>query len=113
MYQVNQITADPQQNQTLVLPDGSTISMFMWYSPASQGWFMNLSYETFNLNGVRLCTSPNLLRQFQYQIPFGLFIATTGTNEPTQQQDFASGYSQMFILTPTEVQEYEDFLSEA
>ena len=38
-------------------------------------------------------------------------IQTSDNYEPTQLQDFSSGYAQMFILTQQEVTQYEEFLS--
>lgn len=111
MYQVNQITSDYKQSQTLVLPSGAQIQLYMEYKPQQLGWFMNITYGSFILNTFRVCTSANLLRQFKNILPFGMSIQTSDNYEPTQLQDFSSGYAQMFILTQQEVTQYEEFLS--
>jgi len=112
MYLVTTITSDIKQTQSLTLPDGSQISLAIYYSANQLGWFIsNLTYEDFVVNTLRISTIPNLLRQWQNLIPFGLYIATTDGGEPTQQQDFSSGYAQMYILTQAEVAQYEAYLS--
>lgn len=113
MYAVTQITSDPLQQQALILPDGSSIQIEMYFRQQQQGWFFNsLVYSAgFTINGLRICNSPNLLYQFQNQIPFGLACISVAQREPSLLQDFSSGNSQIFILTPEEVQEYADFLS--
>jgi hypothetical protein len=112
MLLIQQITSDPYQQQQLVLPDGSTVTIQMRYRDLQYGWFIeSLTYKTFTLQGVRICVSPNLLRQFKNQIPFGLCCLTNSGAEPTQIQDFSSGNAQLFIVTAAEVAEYEAYLA--
>lgn len=112
MFLVQTITADPYQTQTLVLPDGASVSITMYFVPMQYGWFLtNLTYGDFVLNGLRISNSPNMLNQFRNQIPFGLACYSTANREPSQQQDFSSGASKLYVLTQSECQEYADFLS--
>lgn len=73
---------------------------------------MSLTYNTFVLNGLRVCVSPNMLYQWKNILPFGLgcFI-TTANREPTQVQDFSSNLFQLFLLTSEEVSQYSEFLA--
>jgi hypothetical protein len=111
MYDVQGITDDANQVQTVVLPDGSTMSLALVYSPMQYGWFMDITYGSFILQGFRVHTSPNMLHQYKNQIPFGLACFTTDGYEPTQQQDFDQGYAVLDILTSDEVAQYEALLS--
>lgn len=112
MNLIQQITTDPFQQQTLVLPDGTSLSLTLYFSPLQQGWFItNLTYKTFILNGLRVTVSPNMLNQFRHQIPFGLGCFSVANREPSLQQDFSSGNCKMYILTEAEVEEYAEFLS--
>lgn len=114
MLQIQQITSDPNQAQTVILQDGTQLQMSLYYSVGQYGWFMNLQYgSNFTLNGVRVTVSPNILRQWGNELPFGLgCFQTTAPREPTQQQDFSSGLFQLYILSSTEVTEYNQFLSD-
>lgn len=113
MFKINNITNRPSQNQVLVLPDGTQITFQIYYSSTQQGWFItNLVYATknFTSQGIRITTSPNILRQFKNQIPFGLTCVTSNGQEATQIQDFQSGFATLYILSEDDVQTYERFL---
>lgn len=111
MYLIPQITDAPLQTQTLVLADGSSLQMTIYFVPMQYGWFITeLTYGSFTLNSLRITNNPNMLRQFKNQIPFGLACFSKADREPSQQADFLSGASKLYILSSNEVQEYEDFL---
>jgi len=111
MYQIQQITSDANQQQQLALPDGTLITLQLTYYDQQYGWFANISYgSSFVLNGFRIVTSPNILRQWKNLIPFGLCCVTQDDMEPTQLQDFSSGYATLYVLSSDDVQLYESYL---
>ena len=111
MFLIQQITNDPLQKQTLILPDGTSLSLTVNFVPMQYGWFItSLIYGSFTLNGLRITNSPNMLHQFKNQIPFGLACFSTNNREPSQQQDFSSGASQLYILSSAEVAQYAGLL---
>lgn len=111
MQLINQITSDALQTQNLILPDNSTVTLEINFRPMQYGWFFNnITWNTFILNGLRITNSPNMLLQFQNQLTFGIACFSTANREPSLQQDFQSGHSQLFILDQAEVQEYYKFL---
>lgn len=112
MLLIGQITADPLQQQSPLLSDGSQFLLQMYYRPLQYGWFINeLTYGDFTLQGLRITNSPNFLYQWRNKIPFGLACYTQGNREPTQQGDFASGQAQLYLLTAAEVAAYEQYLT--
>lgn len=114
MYKVNQITADPLQTQNLVLPDGTTIIFSLQFVQQQYGWFFNsLAYSPTNflITGMRICNSPNMLHQFRNVIPFGLACYSVSDREPQLLQDFASGASTLYVLTPAEVANFANFIN--
>lgn len=107
MYLIQQITTDPSQQRTLVLPDGSGMLLQIYFRPMQYGWFVStLSWNNFVLNGLRITNSPNMLNQFRNQIPFGLACYSTNNREPSQQGDFASLASKLYLLDADEVAAY-------
>lgn len=111
MLLIQQVTSNPLQEQTIVLPDGSQLSMTLYFRPMQYGWFINrLVYGDFLIYGVRITNSPNILNQFRNQIPFGLGCFSTANREPSQQSDFSTGASKLYILTKAECQEYAEYL---
>lgn len=112
MNLIQQVSANTFQQQTLTLPDGSTFLLQLYFRPMQYGWFINtLVYKNFTINGMRIVVSPNMLRQFKNQIPFGIACFSKGNREPSQQQDFVSGACNLYLLTAAEVIQYEEFLS--
>lgn len=113
MFLIQQITSNPLQDLNLVLPDGTSLDVSIYFRPMQFGWFINqLTYGTFILQGVRITNSPNILQQFKNQIPFGLACySLPGSREPSQASDFSSGASSLYILTSDEVAEYTAFLT--
>jgi len=111
MFQIQQITSDPIQQQTLVLPDGTQIGLLMFFSPISSIWNCNLTYgSSFVLNGMQIVNNPNMLQPWKNLIPFGLACFSSAQREPTQISDFSSGYSSLFVLDATDVASYQDAL---
>lgn len=111
MFLIQQITSDALQKQTLVLADGSTLTLTLYFRPLQQGWFITeLVWNTFILHELRVTNSPNMLNQFRNQLNFGLGCFSTANREPSQQFDFSSGASKLYILSEAEVEEYAEFL---
>lgn len=112
MLQVQQISDNAIQSQTIVLPDGTGISLALRFIPLQYGWFITkLQYGTFVLQGLRIVASPNMLYQYGNQIPFGLACFVAGGREPSQQQDFSSGAANLFVLTQDECIAYAAWLA--
>lgn len=112
MYQIQNLTNNARQKQTLQLPDGTFIVLSIYFVPMQQGWFITeLVYGTFVLNGIRITNSPNILHQFRNQIPFGLACFSTNEREPSLADDFASEASKLFVLTEAECEQYTEYLS--
>lgn len=112
MYQINQITTDPQQKQTLILPTGQQFLLQLEWMPIQQGWFIrNLTYQSFVLNNLRIVVSPNMLQQWRNIIPFGIQCQSDNQREPSLQQDFFSKACRLYVLTQAECQQYQDFLT--
>lgn len=112
MFLIQQVIADPVQKQNLILDDGSSVTITIRWVPMQLGWFLDsLVWQDFTLNGVRISNSPNMLNQFRNQIPFGLACYSTANREPSQQLDFLSGQSKLYILSQAECLEYARLLT--
>lgn len=111
MQLIGGISSDANQKQKVTLPSGKTFSMTLVFRPMQLGWFIDISYESFTLNGLRVCTSPNMLRQYKNLIPFGMACFVDDNLEPMLQQDFSSDRAKLYLLSLSEVQDFEDLLS--
>lgn len=114
MYKIPIITTNPNQEQILVMEDGTKITFQIRYSPLQNGWFLSkLQYGDFTLNGLRICNSPNMLHQFINQLTFGLACFSNSTREPMLQTDFILNNSELYIITQAEAQLYLESLTNA
>lgn len=105
------VSSNVYQQQNLVLPDGSILSLLIYFRPMQLGWFINeLVWQDFTLNGLRITNNPNMLNQWRNLLPFGLACFSQSSREPSLQDDFSIGYSTLSILTQKEVAGYTEFL---
>lgn len=108
---IQQITSDPTQTQTLILPNGQQMNLTISYAAQQYAWFiLKLTYGTFTLTGMQITANPNMLLPWQNSLPFGLGCFVSGNREPTQLQDFQSGAAKLYILTQAEVLAYYQML---
>lgn len=102
--------ASPQQ-LTVQLPDGSNVTLTMRFVPQQLGWFYDISWDgptpAFTVNGNRLVTYPNIMRQFRNVIPFGITCSTIDGLEPLEQSTFVDGTTTLILLNAAEVASIE------
>ena len=113
MERMNNLLNYPRQKQTVSLPDGTSFTISLYYVTIQQGWFIDeLSYKDFTVRGMRLVNSTNILRQYKNLIPFGLAVMTAGNREPMFMADLNNDTTKLFVLNSSEVELYEEYLSE-
>jgi hypothetical protein len=100
------VNSNYKQKQSIILDDGTIFTMSISFRPRQQGWFItDLSYDDFELKGLRIVVSPNLLLQYKNIIPFGLACYSQGNREPMLKEDFSSKNVNLYLLTQSEVEE--------
>ena len=104
---ITSLTEYPNQKHTIVLENNNSADMILLYNARMQAWFINLSFEDFEVNGIKVVLTPNLLRQFRYKLPFGLAIYAEDFVEPFEIEAFYSGRVKIGILNSEEVDEVE------
>lgn len=100
-------TDSSSQTTTITLDDGSFATLDLVYRPQQKGWFYDLTYKTFSLLGQRLVYSENMLRQFRWQIPFGLAVLSTSRKDPMTQTTLAISETVIILLNADEVEVVE------
>jgi hypothetical protein len=99
MKLIHDIADSEIQNMRLILEDKSRVSLTLRYLERQMGWFFDLKYgDNFILTGVRLVSSPNVLRQWRWLLPFGLAVWTKDKGEPTRKADLANGTVELYLL---------------
>ncbi len=107
MTSLNGLTDQPKQNSDFVLADGSRVSIAMEYYPQQMGWFLNVAWQDFSVTGIRMVTSPGLLRQWKNILPFDLAVYTNGNLDPLNLTDFATRTSIIYVLEAADIAEVD------
>lgn len=109
MKRLEGIRATGTQRLTTTASNGDVVVIVLFYNATTQDWKMDIEWQNFALRGTRVFSSPNLLSQYENIIPFGLAVITNGGGEPFLVNDFSSGRVNMYLLSPEEVKEVQDF----
>ena len=98
MKLITGITDAATQAFNLTLADGSKATCTLRFRDQQTGWFLDVAYGTVVINGLRLVSTPNLLRQFHEIIPFGLAFTMPAGADPFDQEAFAGGTSTFALI---------------
>lgn len=112
MLYINKLTTDPQQQIILTGLPGISVQMTLRFMPRISRWVMGLTYQDFELEGLCVTTTPNMLRQYRNRIPFGIMCISASGLDPFTVNDFASQASNLYLLDSADVTTIEqDFFS--
>lgn len=112
MKLLNKISSAPRQQFKVIGIGGERIDLLMWFSPTQGAWMFNISWQGFTLNGAVMTLSPNILRGYRNNIPFGISCVSEDGIDPAYVDDFETGRVQLFILSRDEVQQIEGAMFE-
>ena len=82
MRKISSLTADPRQTFNAVISGYASAVIVIEYRDLQYGWFISVQWGSFVLNNERVSNSPNLLRQFQNLLPFGIMISGKNDVDP-------------------------------
>jgi hypothetical protein len=111
MLQIGGLLAVSFQKWRTPITDG-IIEFKLTYRPAIQMWFIDITFGTFILKGMRVCESLNLLHQYKKILPFGLFVEIPDGIEPFLINDFSTERIIINILDSTEKEEIDIYYQE-
>lgn len=110
MRLLTEITDEPKQVHLLQI-DGVGFAKFqLEFKPNQTGWFYSLSIGDFAINNCRMVRAPNMLRQFNQKLEFGLALISNSAQDPLLQDAFSSGDAKLYLLTKAEALELESSL---
>ena len=108
MFEITSLTKHPNQLHTLILDDNETATLRLFYCGRMSEWYYDLQYKDLTINGRKVVLTPNSLRQFRNNIPFGIAFYADSSVEPFEIDAFSSGRVKMGILSSDEVEEIEE-----
>lgn len=104
MKQLTGLNALPNQSVKIQV-DGGDIAEFTFYFKENQrGWFFDIKYGDFECKTTKLTNCPNIIRQFQETLPFGVGCFVNDGGEPWFLNDFETERVQVFLLDESDVQ---------
>lgn len=111
MYLIQNISADPYQKQSLILPNGDRLVLTFYFSSMFYSWYISsMVHKNLTLNNIRIYNSLNILTQWSNRIPFGIACITQDNREPSLIQDFSSGVSKLYIIDQDEMKTWMEFI---
>lgn len=114
MITLKEITNDPKQKFSVQLEDNSSFTLELEFIEQQEQWIANISdipNSNKIINGIKLINSPNLLRQYQRIIPFGISIETKNDDDPFKLDDFSTNRAAINILNSDEVDQIDTLLT--
>lgn len=103
MKQLTEISTDPKQKFTVLTEDNQSFELLLEYSDQQQCWFYSITFGILSINGSRVVTGANILRNYKNVLPFGIAITTDDLSEPFLIDDFSTSRVRFFVLTEEEV----------
>lgn len=107
MNALDTVSSSPSQRIAVVLEDGAELLLTLVYRAATQRWSIDVDYSGLAVQGINLCTHPNILREWRRIIPFGIGCVTADGSDPVYQDDFENGRATLVLLTAAEVAQIE------
>ncbi|MDR3244664.1 MAG: hypothetical protein LBT79_07950 [Elusimicrobiota bacterium] len=111
MQTIENLTSESNQKHTIIIETGEKLVIELFYCSTQIGWYINASLNDWSIKGIRVVNSPNLLRQFNNVISFGIACDVNDLNEPLSIQDFLVGRANLHILNKEDVNYIEEMLN--
>lgn len=112
MQLITTITNNPYQEFSYVLEDGKKVTFTLRYLPTQRRWLLDVvDGHGFEVYGLYVCTSVNLLDKWHNILKYGVNISTNDKVDPYMVDDFSSGYAYFAMLSESEKNEATKYLS--
>lgn len=103
MLYIPNLTNNASQQITLTGIQGISIVMTLRFMPRIQQWVMGINDGTFQVNGIAVVTSLNLLRKWKNTLSYGIACTYVNGLDPYQINDFQDLNANLFLLDSTDV----------
>lgn len=103
MQRITTIDSDAFQEVSYILDSGIKTTLTLRFLPTQRRWLLDISDENgFEVHGLYVCCSPNLLDKWHNVIKYGISVSTDDMVDPYRQEDFRSGYAYLAMLDSEE-----------
>jgi hypothetical protein len=102
---ISSITNEPWQIHELIITGFDSCEMEIKWNDTQSAWFARFTWGDFEVAGLKLTMSPNILSQFANKIPFGIAIISNTLQDPITLDSLSNGTTEFWILSAAEVEE--------
>lgn len=103
MQRITTIDGDAFQEVSYILDSGTKAKITLRFLPTQRRWLLDVSDDDgFEVHGLYVCCSPNLLDKWHNVIKYGISVSTDDMVDPYRQEDFQSGYAYLAMLDSEE-----------
>lgn len=79
----------------------ASADILMSYSVPRNCWYIDITWDDFEMKGLKLSNSRNMLRDFRSLIPFGLLVTGGNGSDPMLVDSFVNTH-EMYLLDQNE-----------
>lgn len=110
MKRLSTLNRQPQQEISYITDSSEKITFLFRFLPTQQSWVVDVTSDKFNVYGLRLCCSPNILDKWNKILDFGVSVTTDDGLDPFRIEDFETGYCYVCIINKEETKTTTDYL---
>lgn len=111
MQLITTLGSESFQEVQYILDSGLKTTLTLRYLPTQRRWLLDVSDENgFEVHGLYVCCSPNLLDKWHNIIDYGINVATDDMIDPYRQEDFETGYAFLAMLDSDEKEQATEYL---
>lgn len=107
MKLINRLTDDAHQTMNIVGEENEIISFNLYFMPTQKAWFCDIIWNTFEVTGLQVVFTANMLHTWSSILPFGICCWTIDGYDPAYINDFLTGRAQLYILSTSDVASLE------
>jgi len=107
MFKITNLNDEAKQSVKISVGNNKIVKLTFEYCPNQRCWWFDIECDDlkFYSYGHKLTNCPNIIREFQNLLPFGIGCNVLDNQEPWFQNDFITGRVSVYILDKEEVQE--------
>lgn len=111
MQLITTLGSESFQEVQYILDSGVKTTLTLRYLPTQRRWLLDVSDDNgFEVHGLYVCCSPNLLDKWHNVIDYGINVATDDMIDPYRQEDFETGYAFLAMLDSDEKEQATEYL---
>lgn len=111
MQLITTLGSESFQEVQYILDSGLKTTLTLRYLPTQRRWLLDVSDDNgFEVHGLYVCCSPNLLDKWHNVIDYGINVATDDMIDPYRQEDFETGYAFLAMLDSDEKEQATEYL---